>query len=185
MLGDESDAQLPSTAGAGAGLGAADVVVVEAPGSPLGWPGAVVVPGWVVVVVGPVLVEALSELGGVVLAGVVEVVTGTLEVASVHAAVPAAPTVGVVDCASTVASVWVWVRPGGGAAGVGFAAFAAGVLAVVGVVCLTGGAALCAVLVVLAGVGGLCAFLTATWRCTTRWTTTGGGAGAGADATAV
>lgn len=85
------------------------------------------------VVVSPLVAVPGSELwDGVVLDdedGVVDVVAGVLEVVSVQPAVPAAPTVGVVDWASTVESVWVWVRPGG-TVGLAFAfclAFAAAV----------------------------------------------------------
>lgn len=70
-------------------------------------------------------------MAGVVV--VVGVVAGALEVVSVHPALPAAPTVGVVDCASTVASVWVWVRPGGT-----LALALASVLPVVAIGCLAG-----------------------------------------------
>lgn len=99
----------------GAGAGVVEVVVVV-PGSVVVVVGVVAVVGSVVVVVGSVLVVVVdgSELGGAVLvAGVgggVDVVVVAVEAAP---ALPAAATVGVVDCASTVASVWVCVRPGG------------------------------------------------------------------------
>jgi hypothetical protein len=94
----------------GAGAGVVEVVVVVVV------PGSVLV-GSAVVVVGSVLVVVLdgSELGGAALAGGVGAGVDVVVVAEVGSvpALPAAATVGVVDCGRTVASVWVWVRPGG------------------------------------------------------------------------
>jgi hypothetical protein len=112
--------------GSALGAGVVDVgsVVVVLVGSELGGGGAALV------VVGVVLV-------GVVLAGVVVVL-----VVLAAPELPAAATLGVVDCGSTVASVWVCVRPGGT-----LGLVLASVLAVVGSVGFAGGLAtvLCAV----------------------------------------
>lgn len=118
----------------GAGAGVVEVVVgVVVPGS--------VLVGSVAVVVGPVVVDGSvlvvvvdgSELGGAALTGGVGAGVDIVVVAEVGSAPapPAAATVGVVDCGSTVASVWVMVRPGGT---LGFVL--ALVLPVVGSVCL-------------------------------------------------
>ena len=154
------------------------VAVVVVPGSVL---------GEVVVVVWPVVETVeVSELWGVVLGAGVEAVgagvvaTGVLEVVPVRPAVPVAATVGVVACASTVASVWVWVRPGGGGGGVGFALALAFTFVVAGVAGLAGVTVLCAVVAVVMAAAGLCAFLTATWRWTTGRTTGAGGTGVAA-----
>jgi hypothetical protein len=132
------------------------------------------------VVVSPVVgVVDVSELGGaVVVTGVVDVVVvaaGVVEGVSVQPAAPAAPIVGVVDSASTVASVWVWVRPGGG-----FGVVVAFVLvfALVVAVGFAGGAVLWAVVALASTAAGLCAFfLTTTWRWITGWDTGAGRAG--------
>jgi hypothetical protein len=128
-LPEESDAHEEDELLAGAlpvsalGLGEDGVVLVVVPGSVLVGSvlvGSVLV-GSVLVVVWPPVVEVPgSELWpDVVVEGdedgvvVVLVVAEVLDVVSGQSAVPAAPTVDVVDWASTVASVWVWVRPGG------------------------------------------------------------------------
>jgi hypothetical protein len=157
-----------SAAGAGVVVaGVVELVVVVVPGSALGWVVGVV---WPVVAVLDESVLAGVVLAGVVLAGVVAgvevVVAGALDVVSVQPAVPAAATVGVADCPSTVASVWVWVRPGGT---LGLAL--ASVLPVVGAVGLAG--VLATVLCALAAFGlvglAFCVCLTTGVWCTTTW----------------
>jgi hypothetical protein len=106
-LWGESDAQLPEDASAlGGGVEVVSVVVAGA---------VLVVPVVPVVVVsalgGADVVDAPDE------AGVVEAALESLQVLVVPVVVPVAGVVlavGVVDWASTVASVWVCVRPGGG-----------------------------------------------------------------------
>jgi hypothetical protein len=124
-------------------------------GSVLG-AGVVDVESVVVVLVG-------SELGGAG-AGLVAV-TGVVVVLVVLVVpeLPAAATVGVVDWPSTVASVWVWVRPGG-TFGLAF------VLPVVASVGLVAGlaTALCAVVAVFLGA----TFLAVCFTTTGWWTTT-------------
>jgi hypothetical protein len=166
---DKLPVDVVSALGAGGGVGAGVLVVVVVPvvvGSELG-------DGVVVVVVSPVVdVSGLCESVVVVGAGVV--VGVVVVVVSLQPALPAAATVGVVDCASTVASVCVWVRPGG-TTGLGF------VLPVLATICLAGGlvTVLCAVvaaglvgLVGLAALAGLAVWAgltTAVW-CTTACT---------------
>jgi hypothetical protein len=107
-----------------------------------------------------------SELWGALVVedeedGVVElVVAGVVEVVSVQPEVPAAATVGVVDWASTVESVCVWIRPDG-TVGLVFAfslAFAAAVPVVALTVCLF--TVLCAVVAVVLAGEALCGLTT-------------------------
>jgi hypothetical protein len=136
-----------------------------------------------VVDVGSVVVVLLgSELGG---AGVVLVVVGdvlagvvVVLVVPVVPELPAAATLGVADWASTVASVWVWVRPGGTLA---LALAFASVLPVVGLVCLGIGLATGWAALGFAGLALWGCFTTTGW-CTTTWTA---GAGAAVVGTAV
>jgi hypothetical protein len=165
---DELPADVVSALGAGVGAGVLVVVVVPVVvGSELGEVVVVVVVSPVVEVSG--LCESVVVAGAVVVAGVVEVVV------SLQPALPAAATVGVVDCASTVASVCVWVRPGG-TTGLGF------VLPVLATICLAGGLVTVLCAVVAAGLAGLAALaaalalwagLTTAVRCTTACTGAG------------
>jgi hypothetical protein len=172
----ESDAHDPAEESA---LGVVDVVPVVVPGSPLGDPVVVVV-----VVVG-------SAVGGADVVSVPDepdVVPAALESLHVVAGVVAVGVVvvaGVVD-ARTVASVCVWVRPGGGALTLGLVS----ALVVAVSVCLAAGfsTGLCAAAAALAG-AGFCGCVTAVCRWTTTWIGGGvaaavvTGAGAGAAAT--
>jgi hypothetical protein len=165
-------------AGTGAGLAVpAEVeveVVVVAPESAAGSVPVV----WVPVVWVPVVwVPVVSVPAGALPAGAAELpVSGVGEAAGAGVVVveptvaelepgqlvlaPAVANVGVVGWASTVASVWVWVRPGGT---LGVALACAGVVCLPRVLAAT---ELCAVVaVVLAGGAGLCTCLTTGGRC--------------------
>jgi hypothetical protein len=150
--------------------------------------GAVVAPG--VVEVGVVDVEVVSVevvsvevvLGSELAAGVVveDVVVGLVAVSlvSVQVATGVVATVGVVVVAgSTVAAVWVWVRPGSGLVLV--VAFVPGLVSVVAV-CLSGlTRALCAALAEVS-LAAVCEWVAGCRWVTIRWV---GGVDAGVDAT--
>lgn len=162
------------------GLGAGLVVVSVAAAE--GWVAVVVVPGSELVESGVELVESVVvsvlegdwdvvvDCGAIALAGVLLVV---LEVVAGQPVVAAGVVVCVVEPASTVASVCVWVRPGGALGAVLVGSFVVASFVVAVPVCLASGltGALCAAALAFVA-AGLCGWTTAVW-CSVRVRTIG------------